>query len=127
MKLAALGLAGLVLVLVAMGFKGMPFAPPEGKSFAFSPMLRAIPAVILFVFAVPGYVYGKITGSIKEFKDIFAMMTNEIKTIAPFFFICFFASQFISVFAKSNLGTILIHLFSFCNQALYFPQSSKNL
>jgi len=107
MKSAALGLAGLVLVFVAMGFKGMPFAPPEGKSFAFSPMLRAIPAVILFVFAVPGYVYGKITGSIKEFKDIFAMMTNEIKTIASFFLICFFASQFISVFAKSNLGTII--------------------
>ena len=35
------------------------------------------------------------------------MMTNEIKTIAPFFLICFFASQFISVFAKSNLGTII--------------------
>ena len=32
MKSAALGLAGLVLVLVAMGFKGMPFAPPEEKS-----------------------------------------------------------------------------------------------
>ena len=107
MRMAAVSLAALVLLIVVMGFKGMPFAPPEGKSFAFSPMLRAIPAVILFVFAVPGYVYGKVTGSIKKFKDIFDMMTNELKTIAPFFLICFFASQFISVFAKSNLGTII--------------------
>ena len=56
MKMAALSLAALVAILFIMGMKGLPFAPPDGKSFAYSPMLKCIPAVILFVFAVPGYV-----------------------------------------------------------------------
>lgn len=107
MKMAALSLAALVAILFIMGMKGLPFAPPDGKSFAYSPMLKCIPAVILFVFAVPGYVYGKITGTIKTFKDALDMMANEIKSISQFFLICFFACQFIAVFAKSNIGTIV--------------------
>lgn len=107
MKGAGLGLVGVVAVLVVLCLKGMPFAPPAGQSLAYSPMLKAIPLVILFIFAVPGYVYGKIAGTIKGFKDALNMMTNEIKTIAPFFLLCFFAAQFISVFGKSNIGTII--------------------
>lgn len=36
-----------------------------------------------------------------------AQMANEIKSISQFFLICFFACQFIAVFAKSNIGTIV--------------------
>lgn len=107
MKAAGIALAAVVAVIAAMCLKGMPFAPPEGKGMAYSSLLKAIPAIILFVFGVPGYVYGRIAGTIKSFKDALGMMTNEIKTIAPFFLLCFFASQFISVFGKSNIGTII--------------------
>ncbi len=107
MKMAALSLLILVAILVVMSFNGMPFAPPEGKSFAYSPILKCIPAVILFVFAVPGYVYGKLIGTIKTFKDALNMMTEEVKRISQFFLICFFACQFIAVFAKSNIGTVI--------------------
>ena len=34
-------------------------------------------------------------------------MANVIKSISQFFLICFFACQFIAVFAKSNIGTIV--------------------
>lgn len=107
MKMSSLGLLALVVLIAFLCMKGLPFAPPEGKSLAYSPLLKAVPAVILFVFAVPGFIYGKIVGTVKSFKDVLDMMTNEIKTIAPFFLICFFACQFIAVFRDSNIGTIV--------------------
>lgn len=107
MRNACIGLVALVAIIVVMFLPSMPFAWPEGKGFAYSPMLRCIPAVIMFIFAVPGFIYGKTLGKIKTFKDALNMMAEEIKTISSFFLICFFACQFIAVFGDSNIGTII--------------------
>jgi aminobenzoyl-glutamate transport protein len=104
------GLIALIAVGVfcaAMCIKGMPFAAPEGGSIMNGALLKSVAALIFFTFLVPGYVYGKTTGKFKKLADVIPAMIQEIKTLAPFMVVCFFASQFISIFGTSNIATII--------------------
>ena len=85
----------------------MPFQAPEGGSITTGLLLKSIPTLIFFAFFATGYVYGKITGSIKKFTDTIPMMQQELGTITGFLLICFFASQFIYVFSTSNIAYVL--------------------
>lgn len=63
--------------------------------------------IIVIVFFVPGYVYGKITGSIKSDADVMNMMSKSFGSMSGYLVLVFFAAQFINFFNYSNLGTIL--------------------
>ena len=103
-------LIALVLFFVAVALcclKGMPFAAPEGGSITTGMLFKCIPALIMIMFFVPGFVYGKTVGSIRKFGDTIPMMQEEMKTLSGFFIVCFFASQFISIFGASNIASII--------------------
>lgn len=63
--------------------------------------------MILLVFAIPGYVYGKTVGKIKDSNDLVEAMTDAMKSMGGYLVLAFFASQFVAYFGKSNLGLIL--------------------
>lgn len=63
--------------------------------------------MILLVFMIPGYVYGKTVGKIKTTNDLVESMTDAMKSMGGYLVLAFFAAQFVSYFGKSNLGTIL--------------------
>ncbi len=107
LKAAALSVLAFVAVIVLMTLPGLPFAAPEGKSIIEGYLLKSVPPLILLLFFIPGYVYGKKIGKIKSFQDTIPMMCEELKTLASFILICFFASMFISVFSDSNIGFII--------------------
>ena len=94
-----------VALIVLCCMKGFPFAPPEGGSFLQGKLLKCITALIALLFFTLGFVYGKVTGSIKKFADVIAMMQKELASLASFMVICFFAAQFSYVFSNSNIGT----------------------
>lgn len=94
-----------VAVIVLCCQKGFPFAPPEGGSFLQGMLLKCITALIALLFFTLGFVYGKVTGSIKKFGDVIPMMQKELAALASFMVICFFAAQFSYVFSNSNIGT----------------------
>ena len=63
--------------------------------------------MILLIFLVPGYAYGKTTGAIKTSNDLVKTMTKAMQGMGGYLVLAFFASQFVAYFGKSNLGTLL--------------------
>lgn len=63
--------------------------------------------LILLLFLVPGFAYGKTTGAIKNSNDLVATMTKAMQGMGGYLVLAFFASQFVAYFGKTNLGTLL--------------------
>ncbi len=104
---ALIALLVFFAVVAVCCFDGMPFAAPEGGTITTGMLFKCIPALIMIMFFIPGYVYGKTVGTITKFSDTIPMMQEEMKTLSGFFIVCFFASQFISIFGASNIATII--------------------
>lgn len=65
-----------------------------------------MPAILL-LFLIPGFVYGRTIGKIKNSHDLIQGMTEAMKSMGGYMVLAFFASQFVSYFGKTNLGLIL--------------------
>lgn len=65
-----------------------------------------IPAILL-LFLIPGYVFGKTTGKIKTSSDLVTSMTEAMRSMGGYLVLAFFASQFVSYFSYTNIGTII--------------------
>ena len=63
--------------------------------------------MIMLVFLIPGYAYGKTVGKINNSNDFVAAMTDAMKSMGSYLVLAFFAAQFVSYFSTSNLGIIL--------------------
>ena len=79
---------------------------PETGEILNSPFLRGIVTFIFLFFLIPGFVYGKITGSMTNDKGIIDGMANAMSTLGLYIVIVFFAAQFVAFFGWSNLGQI---------------------
>ena len=62
---------------------------------------------ILLLFFIPGFIFGKITGKIKNSNDVVHCMTLGMKGMGGYLVLAFFASQFIAYFSKTNIGVII--------------------
>ncbi|HHV78233.1 MAG TPA: AbgT family transporter [Firmicutes bacterium] len=107
LKLAGAVLLAYFVVIALLTLPGMPFCAPKGGSVITGPLMKSLPPLIALMFLIPGYAYGKVVGTMKTFNDAIKGMTNEIKTLANFIVICFFAAQFLAVFRDSNIGLII--------------------
>lgn len=63
--------------------------------------------MILLAFLIPGLIYGKTIGMIKNSNDLIEAMTSAMRSMASYMVLAFFASQFISYFAHTNLGLLI--------------------
>ena len=63
--------------------------------------------MILLVFMIPGFVYGKTVGKINNSNDLVESMTDAMKSMGGYLVLAFFAAQFVAYFGRTNLGTIL--------------------
>lgn len=72
-----------------------------------SPFLRGMVTLIFVFFFVPGYVYGKVTGSMKTDRDVIDGMAKAMSTLGLYIVLVFFAAQFVAFFGWSNLGPII--------------------
>ena len=82
-------------------------ANAEGKMTLEAFMGKGLIAAILFMFLIPGYVFGRTTGKFKNSTDLIGAMTKSMESMSAFLVLAFFAAQFVSFFAYTNLGTIL--------------------
>lgn len=84
------------------------FRAPDGSlTSPKAPVMQAIVPLIFLFFSVPGLVYGYVTGKFKSSTDVIASMEEIMKMLLGFIVFCFFAAQFLYVFGKSNIGTLL--------------------
>lgn len=96
-------LAGLVLIGVLMIPENGIFRTPED---GLTPFYRSLVVQIMILGLLAGIVYGVMAGSIKSDKDVAAMMTETMATLAGYVVLAFFAAQFVAYFSWSNLGII---------------------
>jgi aminobenzoyl-glutamate transport protein len=63
--------------------------------------------LIFVFFLIPGYVYGKVTGSMKSDRDVIDGMAKAMSSLGLYIVLVFFAAQFVAFFGWSNLGPII--------------------
>lgn len=72
-----------------------------------SPFLKGIVVFIFITFGIPGYVYGRIVGTMKTDRDVINAMAKSMSSMGLYIVLVFFAAQFVAFFGWSNLGAIL--------------------
>ncbi|GAA0341877.1 AbgT family transporter [Bacillus carboniphilus] len=72
-----------------------------------APFFHSLVPVILITFFIPGFVYGKITKSIKNDKDVADQLSETMATMGSYIVLAFVAAQFVAYFSESKLGLVL--------------------
>ncbi len=72
-----------------------------------SPFLQGIVTVIAVYAAVAGIIFGKVSGRYSRSGEFVEGMEQHMATMAGYLVLMFFAAQFVSYFAWSNLGSII--------------------
>ena len=97
----------IALVLIAIVPEWGMLRNPETGEVLNSPFLRGMVALIFIFFIVPGFVYGKITGSMKNDRDVIKGMEKSMRALGLYIVLVFFAAQFVAFFSWSNIGPIV--------------------
>lgn len=79
----------------------------EEGSIIQSPFMSSIIFLMMLIFLIPGIVYGIMTKTIKNDKDIANLTSSSLETMAGFIVLIFFAAQFIALFNYTNMGTLI--------------------
>lgn len=80
---------------------------PDTNLVAGSPFLHGIVVFIFVFFAIPGYIYGRVTGSLKNNQDVVDAMSHAMGTLSMYIVLVFFAAQFTAYFNWSNIGQVM--------------------
>jgi aminobenzoyl-glutamate transport protein len=70
---------------------------------------HVIVPLIFLLFAVPGVVYGAMTGALRGQKDLNEALNHGIRTLAPVLVMLFFLAQFTSYFSYSHLDRMMAY------------------
>ncbi|MBV1821661.1 AbgT family transporter, partial [Bacteroidales bacterium MSK.15.36] len=98
----------LIVVFLSIGKNAFMKDPETGSLLAWeSPLMQGLIPIITLMLLVPGFVYGKITGSIKSDKDLVKMMGDAMKDLSSYIVLAFMASIFIALFNWSNMGIVM--------------------
>ncbi|MEM1330110.1 MAG: AbgT family transporter [Planctomycetota bacterium] len=81
--------------------------PDVGGAESFRPLLRSVVPMIVVFFVVPGFVYGRIVGTMKNDVDVINAMADAMRSMGLYIVLVFFAAQFVAFFGYSGLGQIL--------------------
>lgn len=99
------GIIGLVALLVP---ESSPMRAPDGQLTSFAaPVMQSIVPLIFLLFLLPGIVFGFMSGSFKNTKDMIDSMTKAMQGMSYYIVMAFFCALFIDAFGKSNLGALL--------------------
>lgn len=100
----------LVLALLLVLPPNAPLRGTEGDLMAQiiqSPFMSSLVPIIAILFFVPGLVYGIVTKSIRNDKDVAAQMSDTMASMGMFIVLAFTAGQFVAFFNESNMGLVL--------------------
>ncbi len=95
-----------ILVLLVVVPPGAPLRNEAGGLVP-SPFLRGLVPILFFMFAIPGYFYGKATGTITKPNDVIKHMEHGMKELSGYIVLMLVVAQFINLFIWSNLDKII--------------------
>jgi aminobenzoyl-glutamate transport protein len=90
-----------------------------------APFFHTLVPVILIMFFIPGLVYGLITKSIKNDKDVANQMSDTMATMGAYIVLAFVAGQFVAYFNETKLGIVLAVNGAELIQSLGFDSENK--
>jgi aminobenzoyl-glutamate transport protein len=98
-------LAGITLLTA---IPGAPLRNPDtGKIIGDSPFMDSLIVIIMLVFYVAGYLYGRGAGTIKGHLDVIETITKSWAGLASLLFLFLLIAQFIAYFNFSNIAEVL--------------------
>jgi aminobenzoyl-glutamate transport protein len=105
-------LLGTVVVLAAIALltfiPGAPLRNPDtGKIIGDSPFMDSLIVIIMIVFYVAGYLYGRGAGTIKGHLDVIETITKSWAGLASLLLLFLLIAQFIAYFNFSNIAEVL--------------------
>ena len=80
---------------------------PETGLVAGSPFLKGIVAFIFITFAIPGFVYGRVAGTMKNDRDVIDAMAKSMGSMGLYITLVFFAAQFVAFFKDCTPSLLL--------------------
>lgn len=99
---------GLVLLYLVASHAASPLRASDGSLTSFSaPLMQSIVPLIFLLFFIPGAVYGFVSGTFKNTKDMIDAMSKSMNSMAYYIVMAFFCALFIDAFAKSNIGALM--------------------
>lgn len=107
MALVSMIATAIFLVVTAFPDDSSWRAASGGLAASGSPMMASIVTLIFVFFLIPGIVFGYVAGTVNSHHDIVIGMSESMKGMSYYLVMAFFASLFISEFARSNLGALL--------------------
>ncbi len=101
-----------LLAVVGLVFWAMPADSPlrdaDGALSSFTaPLMKSIVPLIFLLTALPGVVFGFVSGAFKSTKDLIKTMSKAMNGMAYYIVMAFFCALFIDAFAKSNIGALI--------------------
>ena len=108
LKLAGLTVLVMLggLALLALPENGW-FRDPAANALLIDdlrPMLRSVVSLIFVFFIVPSIVYGRVTGSVRNDRDVIDGMGRAMSSLGPYMVLVFFAAQFVSFLTGPTWG-----------------------
>jgi aminobenzoyl-glutamate transport protein len=98
-------LAGITLLTA---IPGAPLRNPDtGKVIGDSPFMDSLIVIIMIVFYVAGYAYGRGAGTIKGSEDVLKTITKSWAGLAGLLFLFLLIAQFIAYFNYSRIADVL--------------------
>jgi aminobenzoyl-glutamate transport protein len=70
---------------------------------------QVIVPMIFLAFLLPGMVYGRLTGALRNQQDFVAALNHGIRSVVPVLVIVFFLAQFVNYFAYTHLDRMLAY------------------
>ena len=70
------------------------------------PFYKSLVAAFFVLFLLMGWAYGRAAGTIKDHRDLVAMMAESMKDMGYYLVLAFAAAHFVAMFNWSNLGLI---------------------
>lgn len=81
-----------------------------------SPFGNGLVLILTFLFLIFGYIYGKVSGNIKNGSEFSLGLSKNFEKLGFLFVLMFFASQMLAVLNWSNLGQVIaVRLIDFMN------------
>jgi len=110
LKMAGLTVLAMIVGLLALTLpeNGWFRDPAENELLVqdLRPMLKSVVALIFVFFVIPGVVYGRVVGTMKNDRDVIDGMAKAMSSMGLYMVLVFFAAQFVAFFNWTNLGTI---------------------
>ena len=98
-------IAGIVLLTA---IPGAPLRNPvTGDIIGDSPFMDSLIVIIMIIFYVAGYLYGRGAGTISGHKDVIATIEKSWSTLAALLLLFLLIAQFIAYFNFSNIAEVL--------------------